>query len=215
MLCGKLHREGITAAGTEAGGWFESGPRRLFPSGHREIKARSSNSETTPVRHRACVGRRWEEPGGRGAVPGGARGCPGRGERPWGSGEREPSRPTGRLPSGSLSVSRLSVRPAGCRGWKRRCRPAASLSLPSAGAAPRPWEERRSQRGDSWCSLASAMLGTVTMAGKAVWHPGCRHTRSAAWAVRAAAASRGCRGAGEPRSPEPPELPIRDFLAGP
>lgn len=68
-------------------------------------------------------------------------------------------------------------------------------------------------------SVASAMLGTVTMAGKAVWHPGCRHTRllpglCSARAVRAAAAaSRGRGGVGEPRSPSPQGYPTRDFLA--
>lgn len=199
--------EGITTAGTEAGGRLESGPRRLFLSEQREIKAGSSNSETDRVRHRACAGRRWEEPAGRGAVPGGAGAVRTVGAAVGLGGE--PSRPTGTLPSDSLSVSHLSSQPAGCRGWKRRCHLAASVSLPLAGAAPRPGRNLGVGEWVRGVSVASAMLGTVTMAGKAVWHPGCRYTRllpglGSAWAVRAAAAaSRGCGGAGEPRSPSP------------
>lgn len=102
----------------------------------------------------------------------------------------------------SPSAVHPSSQPA-AGGWER-----------SAGAAPRAGRNLGAGEGVRGVSVASAMLGTVTMAGKAVWRCGCRHTRFAPWAARAAAASRGCGAAGEPRSPGTPGLPTLHFLAG-
>lgn len=213
MPCGKLHRAGITAAGTEAGRWFQSG--KWFESGRLVRKPRPApvpvgaegdegserqfrdGPREAPRLWPPAVGRAGRAGGGLGRGPGLS------GTGGSGHGARGRAQPSDRQTCIRQALRRLAGRPSihpASRvpgGWKRRCR---RLGLPRA-----PGRNLGAREGVGGVGVASAMLGTVTMAGKAVWH--CRHTRFApglgsAWAVRAAAVSpsRGCGGAPLPES---------------
>lgn len=119
------------ASGTEAGAGSRAAPgASSLPLGAGEIKARSSNSRTDPVRLRAGAGRRWEGPGG-----GRSQAGPGA-VRDGGAAvglEGEKAQPSDRqTSSGSLSASPLLVRPAaaassGCRRLGLPCAPGRNL----------------------------------------------------------------------------------------
>lgn len=184
------------ASGTEAGAGSRAAPgASSLPLGAGEIKARSSNSRTDPVRLRAGAGRRWEGPGGgrSQAGPGAVRdGGSGRGAR----GRESPAvRPADFI---GQPLGQPSPRPPSC------CRPAASSGCRRLGLPCALGRNLGAGEGLGGVGVASAMLGTVTLAGKAVWHPG-------GFAARARQPPGTEPGFLKPRSPR---VPTRDFPAG-
>lgn len=131
MPCGKLHRAGITAAGTEAGGWFESGRlvRRRRPAPVPVGAEGDEGSERqfrdgpreAPRLCRPAVGRAGRAGGGLGRGPGLS------GTGGSGHGARGRAQPSDRQTCIRQALRRPAVRPS--------IQPAGYLGAGSAAAA--------------------------------------------------------------------------------